>query len=183
MLELLTNIDSNILLFIQEHIRTPLLTPAVTLVTSLGNAGLIWIAASLLLLLSKKTRLYGYMGIAALLASLLVNNIFLKNIVKRLRPYDAIHGLVPLVQKPVDFSFPSGHTGSSFAAACVFYRQLPKKAGIPAVILAAAIGLSRLYVGVHYPTDVLAGTLTGIAASYMGEWAVNKLRQKLPFLR
>lgn len=118
------------------------------------------------------------MGLLALLGSLLVNNILLKNIVERPRPYDIIEGLQPLITRPKDFSFPSGHTGSSFAAAAVFYRNLPKQFGIWMILLAALIGVSRLYLGVHYPTDVLAGMLLGVALGYGAERLVNWLGEK-----
>ncbi len=174
MLASLTNADLSILLYIQDSIRTPWLTPIVVFITSLGNAGIFWIAVSLLLLIPQKTRRIGCMSLAALFASLLINNLLLKNLVRRIRPYDLCSVLHPLVAKPVDFSFPSGHTGSSFAAAVVLYRQLPKKAGIPLLVLAALIGLSRLYVGVHYPSDVFAGMLTGMGAGYLAERIVLK---------
>ena len=169
MLEFINSIDSSILLFIQESVRSPFITPAVTFITSLGNAGIIWIIMSLLLMIPPKTRKIGCMSILALLFSLLINNLLLKNLVRRTRPYDCISALVPLVPKPLDYSFPSGHTGSSFAAAWVMYRSLPKKAGIPVLVLAVLIGLSRLYVGVHYPSDVLTGVLTGILSGYLAE--------------
>lgn len=174
MLDLLTNIDVHILLFLQESIRTPWLTPFVVFITSLGNAGIIWIIFSFLLLIPKKTRKIGCMSFLSLFGSLLMNNLLLKNLVRRIRPYDAVSALVPLVPKPIDYSFPSGHTGSSFASACVLYRHLPRKEGIPALILAALIGLSRLYVGVHYPSDVFVGMLTGIASSCLTERIFQK---------
>ena len=161
-MEWIMELDANILLFIQEFIRNPVLTPVITVITSLGNGGMIWILISLGLLIPKKTRPIGCMSILALLASLLINNMILKNLAARTRPYEVIEGLMPLVARPRDYSFPSGHTGSSFASAWVLYRKLPKRYGIPALILAGLIGLSRLYVGVHYPTDVLAGLFTGI---------------------
>ena len=86
--------------------------------------------------------------------------------------------LTPLVAKPIDYSFPSGHTGSSFAAACAMYRSLPKWAGISLLLLAVLIGLSRLYVGVHYPSDVLAGMLTGILSGYAAHPIWKKLQKK-----
>ena len=97
----------------------------------------------------------------SLLGSLLVNNMILKNLVARTRPYEAVDGLQRLIEAQRDLSFPSGHTGSSFAAAVIIYLTCPKKIGIPAMILAVLIALSRLYVGVHYPTDVLAAVVTG----------------------
>lgn len=174
MIELITNIDIQILLYIQQFIRTPWLTPIVTFITSLGNAGILWIVLSLLLLLSKKTRKIGCISFLALFASLVINNLLLKNLIRRMRPYDAFQTLIPLVAKPMDYSFPSGHTGSSFSSACVLYRHLPKKAGIAAILLAALIGLSRLYVGVHYPSDVFVGMLTGILSSSIAEWLFKK---------
>lgn len=161
-MELFYSLDAGILLFIQEYIRHPVLTMFFTAITKLGDKGMIWMILTLFLLAFKKTRKIGVISICALLGSLLINNILLKNIVDRIRPYDAVSGLMPLITKPTDFSFPSGHTASSFAAAYVMYKRLPKKWGIPILLLAALIGFSRLYVGVHYPTDVLAGMFSGI---------------------
>lgn len=174
MLEFLMHLDGNILLYIQEHIRMPIFTPFVVFITTLGDAGLIWVVASLLLLIPKKTRKIGCISILALLGSLIVNNLLLKNLVHRTRPYELVQGLVPLVKKPVDFSFPSGHTGSSFASGCVLFRNLPKPAGILALVLAVLISLSRLYVGVHYPSDVLVGMVNGIWISFAAEWIYQK---------
>lgn len=172
--EFITNIDISILLSIQESIRVPWLNPVIVFITSLGNAGIFWVILSCALLIPKKTRRIGCISFLALFASLIINNLLLKNLVGRIRPYDTCAALHPLVAKPADYSFPSGHTGSSFASACVLYRHLPKKAGIPALILALFISLSRLYVGVHYPSDVLAGMLTGIASSCLAEWVFRK---------
>lgn len=178
MSDFILQLDGSILLFIQEQIRTPFLTPVVTFITSLGNAGMIWILFSLLLVAGKRTRETGFMSFAALLFSLLINNLLLKNLVGRIRPYETVQGLILLVSKPADFSFPSGHTGSSFASAVVLYRRLPRRAGVPALLLALLIGLSRLYVGVHYPSDVLAGMLTGILSGCMAHPIWKKLQKK-----
>ena len=80
------------------------------------------------MLFHKKTRKIGCMGLAALVLSGLVNNMILKPLIARPRPYELISALTPLIAKPTDYSFPSGHTAASFAAACVFYRNLPKNA-------------------------------------------------------
>ena len=175
MLEFLMQSDGNILLYIQEHMRTPVLTPLVVFITTLGNAGLIWVLASLLLLIPKKTRRIGCISILALLGSLLVNNLLLKNLVHRTRPYELVQGLEVLVRKPVDFSFPSGHTGSSFASGLVLFKNLPRPAGAAALVLAGLIRLSRLYVGVHYPSDVLVGMINGIWISFAAEWIYQKI--------
>ncbi len=174
MLEALLNLDGNILLFIQELIRNPIWNPIVVFITSLGDGGRIWIAVTLLLLISKKTRKIGIMSGVALIGSGLINNTLIKNLVARPRPYTRLEDLTILISKPGEFSFPSGHTASSFAAGVVFFRQLPKKWGVPALILAILIGLSRLYVGVHYPTDVLAGMIVGTLLAIGSEYLVLK---------
>lgn len=172
-METLIHMDGAILMFLQEVMRNPILNPIMKVITTLGNAGIFWIILTILLLIPRKTRKIGCMSACALIFSLLINNIFLKNLVARVRPYNAIEGLLPLIRKPTEFSFPSGHAGSSFASAGVLYRKLPKKFGVPLLVLAILISFSRLYVGVHYPSDVLAGAATGIICSCLGEWLVN----------
>lgn len=174
-METLLNLDGNILIWIQEFLRNPILDPFFKVITALGNAGIFWIVATILLLIPKKTRKVGMMSAFALLSSLLVNNILLKNLVARTRPYYVVEGLIPLIKKPSEFSFPSGHAASSFASACVLYRNLPKKYGVWFLALAILISFSRLYVGVHYPSDVLAGVVTGIICSCLGQWGVASL--------
>ncbi len=169
MLNMLSSLDDNILLFFQEVIRNPVLTPILKVITTLGNAGAIWIVLTILLLLIPKTRKVGFMTLLSLTGTLVINNMFLKNLVNRTRPYEVIEGLTYLVRTPVDSSFPSGHSACSFAVACIMFRRLPRKYGVPALILAIVIALSRLYVGVHYPSDVLFGTISGIAISYVAE--------------
>ena len=178
MLEVLNQLDGQLLLWVQEYIRHPALTGFFKFITSLGDAGIIWIAISIALLIPKKTRHIGCMSLMALLCSLIINNFIIKNIVARPRPYVTLSDLTILIAKPSEFSFPSGHTASSFAAACVFFRHLKKKYGIPLLILAILIALSRIYVGVHYPGDVLAGVISGILLSYLGEFIVKKFGRK-----
>ena len=175
MADALSAFEGNILLFIQDSLRSEFLTPFFVFVTRLGDAGFVWVISSLLLLLVPRTRKAGAMGILALMLSLLVNNLLLKNLVERSRPFDVIQALTPLIAGPRDFSFPSGHTASSFAAAGVFFRRLPRRLGVPALILAALIGISRLYVGVHYPSDVLFGMLSGLLLSCAAQKIINNM--------
>lgn len=178
MLNWLLDLDGNILLFIQEFIRNPLITPLVRAITTLGNGGMIWILLTLIMLVLPKTRKTGCMMSVALLGTLLVNNILLKNLIGRTRPYEVIEVLTYLVPKPGEYSFPSGHAGSSFAVACVIFRQFPKRYGVPALILATLIALSRLYVGVHYLSDVLFGIIDGIAIGLAAEAIVEWIGRK-----
>ena len=163
-MEWMMGLDGQILIYIQEVVRNEFFTSLFRGITALGDSGAAWVVLSLVLLIPRKTRKAGVMSLTALVFSFLVNNLMLKNLVGRVRPYEVVEGLVPLIPRPWDYSFPSGHTGSSFAAAWVFYRKLPKRFGIPALVLAGLIGLSRLYLGVHYPTDVLFGVFSGIGS-------------------
>jgi len=169
-----SNFEGGFLLFIQEHLRVPGLDGAMRFITHLGDAGAIWIVIALALLAIPRTRRAGLVCAAALIVNLFITNIALKNIIQRIRPYDVMNSLKILVEAEHDFSFPSGHTAASFACAWAMRRTLPKKCWIPAIVLAALISLSRLYVGVHYPTDVIAGMLVGIFAAEISFRALKK---------
>lgn len=173
-MDALLTLDGQILLWIQEHVRNPILTAFFTRFTLLGDHGLLWIAVCLLLLIFRRTRKGGIIVMFSLLGSLLVNNILLKNLIARTRPYEVIESLQLLIAPQWDYSFPSGHAGSAFAAAMAMFLSLPKKFGIPALIVAALISFSRLYVGVHYPTDVLAGILTGVLIAVI-VWKISDM--------
>lgn len=162
MTNLFLQADGNILLWIQENLRTSILSDIMVFITHLGDNGAIWITIAILLILSAKTRKVGIMTIVALIFSFVINNLLLKNAICRLRPFEVINSLTPLIQAPTDFSFPSGHSAASFAAAGILLTRTNKYIGIPAWILAILIAFSRLYVGVHYPTDVITGILMGL---------------------
>ena len=172
-LQSVQNLDGEILLQIQQHLRTDMLTPFMKSVTFLGNGGWFWILCAVVLLAIPKTRKTGYAAVLSLIFGVIVTNLLLKNIVARPRPFAEIEALIPLIAKPTDFSFPSGHTTASFAVALVMLRMLPKKIGIPAVVLAALVAFSRLYLGVHYPTDVLAGFVVALVGSSLAVWGVR----------
>lgn len=176
-MEQLLQIDGNILLFIQENIRHDFMTPFWTWITSLGNSGWFWIVLSVIFLIPKKTRKAGITSLLALAIGALITNVTLKNMVARIRPYEVVDGLRLLIARPRDYSFPSGHTCASFAAALVYYRYFPRKWGIAAVILASMIAFSRLYVGVHYPTDILGGLIVGAFAAWAARKLMNRFRE------
>lgn len=166
-LEWIQNVDVSILYFIQESLRYEFLNGFWRAVTFLGDGGWFWIAASVLLLFFRKTRTVGMAALVSMAVCFLITNVALKNLVARVRPYDAFPILLPLIDKPTDFSFPSGHTCASFAAALVYVQMLPKRFGIPAVILAGMIAFSRMYLGVHYPSDILGGFLVALIVSIL----------------
>ena len=157
---LLLKFDFEILFFIKDHIRNGFLDLIVPFYTNLGDDGIIWIVLGLVLLIPRKTRKCGIMVLAALLVMLVVNNIILKNLIARPRPCATYPELVELVKIPHSYSFPSGHTVSAMAVAFTIVLQ-HKKLGIVALVMAFLMGLSRLYVGVHFPTDVYGGIIVG----------------------
>ena len=160
--------EANIILWIQENLRVGFLNPIMQGITHLGDGGIFWIILSVLLLLFKKTRKAGLCCALALIFDLLVVNIAIKPLVARIRPYVVLNDITILTHQPGDHSFPSGHSAGSFACAWAFFRAYKKKWGVPALVLAALVSLSRLYVGVHYPTDVLGGVVIGIIVGELG---------------
>lgn len=158
-----------------QTIHTPLLDKILAFITSLGNAGIIWIVLAVVLLILPKTRKTGIIVAAALLMDLILCNLILKNLVARVRPYDVNTAIAILIKKPLDFSFPSGHTAVSFAAMTALFLAKMKKAWIAALVLAVLIAFSRLYFYVHYPTDVLGGAVVGILSGIIGYTIVEKI--------
>lgn len=162
------SIEGDILLFIQEHIRNSICDPIFKGITHLGDAGIFWIILTIILLIFKKTRKAGLCSAIALVGSLVINNMILKPLINRTRPYEVVEGLICIADKANDPSFPSGHTGASFASAIALYKNLPKRYGIILIVLASLIAFSRLYIGIHYPTDVLGGIIIGIGLGLLG---------------
>ena len=182
--------DLPILNWIQQYMQSDFLDFIMPYITILGDAGIFWIACSVILMLVPKQRKAGFsMGIA-LIFGVVVCNMILKPLVGRIRPYDynlevlklnwedfLIHGKL-LVDTPHDFSFPSGHTIASFEASVALYKN-NKRLGIPALILAVLISFSRMYLYVHYPTDVIASVILGTAFALLGNWIVHTVAAKL----
>ena len=152
--------ELNILFWIREHLTNPFLDTVMPYISSLARHGEFWILLALILLCFKKTRKAGVAMAIAMACGFLVGNLGLKNIIARTRPYDIVN-IQLLVDKLSDFSFPSGHTLVSFNAAIALHHY-HRKWGVVALVLASLIALSRLYLFVHYPTDVLAGLLLAI---------------------
>ncbi len=179
----LQSIDLTALLWIQNNLRLEWITPFWKAITTLGNGGWFWIVLSCILLIPKRTRLAGICGLLSMGLGFLIANLCLKPWIARIRPYDIEQAVLPLIAPPSDYSFPSGHTTASFACALSYLRYLPKKVfGVMALILAALIAWSRLYLGVHYPTDILGA----VAVALLSSWIIYKLMEcirKAPSLR
>lgn len=166
------NFELGILDFIQSHLRSDVLDFIMPLITKLGNGGILWICLSLILILFRKTRKTGIAMAVSLVLEVLCCNIILKPFVARPRPCDVNTAVQLLVPHPTDYSFPSGHTGASFAAASALFFS-KNRLWIPSLILAVLIGFTRLYLYVHYPSDVLAGALIGIMLGWLGNMIVK----------
>lgn len=166
-------IEFRILDFLQE-IRTPVGDAVMCFVTKLGDAGMIWIVLAAILLVIPKTRKTGMIIMAALCIDLVLCNGILKNLFARIRPCDVNTQIPLLIARPDDFSFPSGHTASSFAAVAALYFAGERKVWKPALVLACLIAFSRLYLYVHYPTDIVGGIFVELAAGYMGNTIIQK---------
>lgn len=147
------------------------------LVTRLGDAGIIWILLAAVLLIIPRTRKSGVVLAVALCVDLVLCNRILKPVIARVRPFDVNTAVSLLIPKPGDFSFPSGHTAASFTAAAALYFAGEKKLWKPALALASLIAFSRLYLYVHYPTDILGGMAAGVIAGFMGFVIVKLCRR------
>ncbi len=187
MLELLNQLavsfDLPILDWIQANLQSELLDTLMPIITLFGEGGIFWIAWAALLLFFPKTRKTGTGMLIALVLGVLVCNVTLKPLVQRIRPYDfqADLGVTInlLINAQHDFSFPSGHTIASFEAAVVLLLN-DKRMGIPAMVICVLVTLSRLYLYVHYPTDVIFSVFAGTLFAFIGNALAPKVLDRLP---
>ena len=175
---LAVSFDLPILDWIQSTMQCAFLDKVMPLITVLGDGGAFWIACAVLMMLLKKYRKAGISAGLALIFGLIICNMYLKPVVARIRPYDFQEQMGVLInlliEKEHSLSFPSGHTIASFeAATAILLRH--KKLGIAAMILAILIAFSRMYLYVHYPTDVIASVFLGIGLAFLASWIVNKV--------
>lgn len=155
-------LDESILLWVQENLRSEKITPMIQTITHLGDYGLLWIGFSLLLMLNKDTRKAGKLSLISIALCFLINNVLLKNLVDRDRPYEVLKELQVLIERQPDSSFPSGHAANSFASAIVLFNLFQKKKSKYGILTAGLImAFSRVYLGVHYLSDVLVGITVG----------------------
>ncbi len=176
MLEAIQNIDFMIIDAIQEHLRCGFLDAVIPVMTHFGIV--IWIAAALLFMYLKKYRKCGISMGAGMIMGLLVGNLILKNLIARDRPCWINDSIQLLIEMPDDFSFPSGHTLASFISAIIIFRH-SKKLGIPALLLACLMAFTRLYLYVHFPTDILGGIILAVIIAIPVDILATKIVAKI----
>lgn len=162
-----------------QNIHTPWLDKIMVAITSLGNAGILWIVMAAVLLIIPKTRKAGLCMAIALILDLLITNCLLKNLVARTRPYDVADFTDLIVKKPTDYSFPSGHTAASFAAVTALFMSRKKLLGAISCVIAILIAFSRMYLYVHFPTDIIGGIVVGVAAGVAAGLILKAIDKKL----
>lgn len=170
---MISTIDINILEFIQRNLHSPFLDKLMPIITSLGNAGLLWIAIGIVLTLKKEYRETGILVLGAVIINTILGEGIIKNVVRRGRPFIDITTVKLLIAKPLSYSFPSGHTGASFAAASVLSKYF-KKYRVVFYIMAFLIAFSRLYLFVHFPSDVVAGIILGLISAKITLYLNNR---------
>ena len=168
--------EITILDFIQEHLHFGFLDKMMVLLTRLADDGIVWIVLAIALICFKQTRKMGITVGVALLLGLLIGNVGLKNIFARPRPYTVNPNIVPnmLVDTLSDFSFPSGHTRCCFESGMAMFL-FDKRWGKVAFVLGGIIGFSRMYLYMHYPTDVIVGLLLGLLNGFVAFVIVDKI--------
>ncbi|PRR79899.1 Undecaprenyl-diphosphatase BcrC [Clostridium liquoris] len=176
MMSLIQNLDNSILLYINNNIHGHIMDKVMVTITILGNNGLIWIVIAALLIINKKYRKIGFMALTALILATILGEGILKHLVQRVRPSSDIPAANLLIPKPLSYSFPSGHTTSSFAVTGVLTKYF-KNYTFELFSLASLIAFSRLYLNVHYPTDVLAGIILGLICSKITIYIFSKVNK------
>lgn len=177
-MDTIQNFDYTVILFIQSHFHNPVTDFLFPPITALGNAGILWILTAIIMLCFRKTRKWGLLLGASLAITFLLNDLLIKPLVHRSRPCDLYPAVELLIQRPSSYSFPSGHSASSFTSAVVLFH-CNRRLGITALVLAALIAFSRVFLFVHFPTDILTGALLGTTVALVLCAALKKL-QKLP---
>lgn len=167
-------IDNKGLKYISEKCKNRTFDKIMPIITVMGNLGVVWIVISILMLLKVEDRIIGIAVILSLMLTTIIGEGIIKHIVKRSRPFQHNEEKL-LVNKPITYSFPSGHTASSFSALVVFL-QMNGKLGLIMSPIATLIAFSRIYLKVHYPTDVICGMILGITCgisvvSFLGRMA------------
>lgn len=169
----LVNIDQTILFFIQG-LHNQFLDKLMIAATILGDKGAIWICISFILIMNKKTRTIGIITLFSLVLSTILGEGIIKHLVQRTRPYINFPTIKLLIKETTYYSFPSGHATSSFAAAYVLGKYL-KRYAIIFWLMAGLISVSRIYLFMHYPSDIIAGIALGLTVGIISVYIHNRM--------
>lgn len=167
--------EFTILNFIQQNLRTEWMDKLMVGITHLGDAGILWICLTIVLLLIPKTRKIGFVLAIALLFDLILCNLIVKPLVERIRPYDINTAVKLLIKEQKDYSFPSGHAAAGMTCAVALYLMRTKWLWKIALCLTVLIAFSRLYLYVHFPTDILGGIVIGVICGSLGYKIANQI--------
>lgn len=176
------------LYFIVHQLQCPFLDATMPVITHLGLGNLIGIGMAMVLLLFQRTRKIGGMLAIAFLLGFVCCNLTLKPLIGRIRPFDYVADVLHhpdirthlLVSAPCDGSFPSGHAVFAFIWASVLWQQAKRPWGYLACVIAVLIAFSRVYLFVHWPSDVIAGAGLGVLCGIIGVRVVNRIRTRVP---
>ena len=161
-----------------DSVHGPVLDPLMVGITYSATSGLVWFVLGFLMTCSRRWRRCGVSFIVSVIAAYILVDVVLKPMVCRDRPFD-VSDFDLLVPAPDSWSFPSGHTASAFAGATALLIH-SRRWGVAAMVYAALVGISRLYLCVHWPTDVVAGALLGIAVAFAATWFMSRW---IPYFR
>lgn len=162
---MITDFDFLILNFINNSLKCDFMDFIMPKITFLGSGGFIWILIGVIMLFIKKYRKGGIVLLISLAAGAILGNLILKPIISRPRPCHINEMFPLLIDTPRDFSFPSGHTLASATAAYII-TYFNKRVGYIVIPIAVLIAFSRLYLYVHFPSDVICGAAIGIFTAY-----------------
>lgn len=160
-------------LYALQELHNPILDAIMVFITTLGDDGIFWIAVGVICLFFKKHRKMGLQVLLSMLFTFIIGNLILKNVFARPRPCDIDTTVAMLISRPHGHSFPSGHSMNGMVAATALFLN-NKKIGIPALVLAALIGFSRMYLFVHFPTDVLGGFAVAVLVAIAVDWGFRQ---------
>lgn len=177
MLGIINNLDINILNFIRDSLSNPVMDKLMIFITSLGDKGFIWVTIGVILLIQKKYRKTGFASLIALFITSIMGEGIIKNIVQRPRPFITHPDISIIINAPISFSFPSGHTASSFAAAVVLGYYINGWRYV-FYIFATLIAFSRIYLCVHYPSDIIGGIVLGVICGLLTIRIIDKFNLK-----